>query len=99
MATSQDTDTNFCMRNNGNTTEQLQWMDLRAIRRYACVSERTLRAWIHRPVDPLPAVRVRTKILVRRTAFDAWLGAHQVKRLDVDIIVDELVAGIGAKDE
>ena len=86
------------MSNDGHTNEQAEWMDLRAIRRYACVSERTLREWIHRPVDPLPAVRVGTKILVCRGAFDAWLRAPQVKRVDVDTIVDELVAGLEVKD-
>jgi excisionase family DNA binding protein len=86
------------MSNDEHTNEQPEWMDLRAIRRYACVSERTLREWIHRPVDPLPAVRVGTKILVYRSTFDAWLGAHQVKRVDLGIIVDELVAGLEVKD-
>ena len=43
---------------------EIEWMDLRHLTRYICVSERTQRAWIHSPVDPLPAVRVRGKILV-----------------------------------
>lgn len=77
---------------------ETECLDLKGVQQYACVSERTLREWIHRPVDPLPAVRVGAKILVRRSAFDAWLGAHQVKRIDVDIIVEELVAGLGVKD-
>jgi len=34
-----------------------EWMGLRQITEYADVSERTLRAWIHAPVDPLPAIR------------------------------------------
>ncbi len=61
-------------------------MDLAALRRYIAVSERTLREWIHRPVNPLPAVRVETKILVRKSSFDAWLEAHQVRPVDsVDV--------------
>jgi len=44
-----------------------EWLDMKALEQYACVSERTLREWIHRAVDPLPAVRVGSKILVRRT--------------------------------
>lgn len=55
-----------------------EWLDLRALTKYAAVSERTLRGWIHRPVDPLPAVRVATKILVRRSVFDQWLEAHRL---------------------
>jgi excisionase family DNA binding protein len=75
-----------------------EWLDLRSLQKYACVSERTLRDWIHRAVDPLPAVRVRSKILVRRTEFDRWLETHQVKHVDVGCIVDELVAGVKGMD-
>src|SRR6266853_1683203 len=41
-----------------------EWVDLKALTGYACVSERTLREWIHRPENPSPAVRVGTKLLV-----------------------------------
>ena len=73
---------------------QPEWMDLKALQGYACVSERKLREWIHRPIDPLPAVRVGAKILVRRGAFDRWLENHRLKTIDVGCIVDELVAGV-----
>ena len=36
---------------------QPEWLDLKALQEYACLSNRTLREWIHRCVDPLPAVR------------------------------------------
>jgi hypothetical protein len=29
-----------------------EWMDLKTIQRYACVSERTVRDWIHHPKNP-----------------------------------------------
>jgi excisionase family DNA binding protein len=74
---------------------QVEWMDLKALQEYACVSERTFREWIHRPVEPLPAVRVGRKILVRRSDLDRWLASHQVKPLDVDGIVEEVVKGLG----
>ena len=45
-----------------------EWLGLRQLTEYAAVSERTIRAWIHAPVDPLPAVQVDRKILVRRRA-------------------------------
>jgi excisionase family DNA binding protein len=73
---------------------QPEWMDLKALRGYACVSERTLRDWMHRSVDPLPAVRVGSKILVRRSTFDRWLENHSLKTIDVGCIVDELVSGM-----
>jgi excisionase family DNA binding protein len=75
---------------------QPEWMDLKALQGYACVSERTLREWIHRVGDPLPAARVGTKILIRRTVFDSWLEKHQVRRVDLGGIVDELVGELRA---
>jgi excisionase family DNA binding protein len=74
--------------------QQPEWMDLKSLQRYACVSERTLREWIHRTLNPLPAARVGTKILVRRSNFDQWLENHRLKSIDVGCIVDELVAGV-----
>jgi hypothetical protein len=49
---------------------------------------------IHRAVGPLPASRVGTKILVRRSMFDRWLEGHQVKSVDITCIVDELVTAV-----
>lgn len=74
-----------------------EWMDLKALRQYACVSERTLREWIHRATNPLPASRVGSKILVRRSVFDGWLESHELKPVDVGCIVDELVAGVSGR--
>jgi excisionase family DNA binding protein len=73
---------------------QPEWLDLKALQGHACVSERTLREWIHRSIDPLPAARVGTKILVRRSVFDRWMEAHQVRQVDVGCIVDQLLAGV-----
>jgi excisionase family DNA binding protein len=74
--------------------QQPEWLDLGNLHQYACVSTRTLYDWIHRSDDPLPAVRVGGKILVRRSTFDRWLEAHPVKHIDVGRMVDELVAGV-----
>jgi excisionase family DNA binding protein len=74
--------------------EMVEWLDLRSLQQYACVSERTFREWIHRSTNPLPAVQVGGKILVRRSTFDQWLENHRLKSVDVACIVDELVAGV-----
>ena len=74
--------------------QQPEWLDLKALREYACVSERTLREWIHRPVDPLPAARVGAKLLIRRRVFDRWLEGHLVKQVDIGCMVEELLAGV-----
>jgi Helix-turn-helix domain len=73
---------------------QPEWLDLKALQAYACISERTLRDWIRRPTDPLPAVQVGAKILVRRSSFDSWLENHRFKATDVGSIVNEVVASL-----
>jgi excisionase family DNA binding protein len=82
------------MSNSNPKPAQLEWLDLRRLREYASVSNRTLRAWIHSPVDPLPAVRVGTKILVRRSQFDAWMELHRIKRVDLGCMVEEIVEAV-----
>jgi excisionase family DNA binding protein len=74
---------------------QAEWMDLKAIQAYACVSERTIREWIHLPVNPLRASQAGGgKILIKRSHFDAWLEAHPyqpINSIDVDQITDEII--------
>ena len=74
-----------------------EWLGLRRLSAFADVSERTLRTWIHSPVDPLPACRVGGKILVRQRDFDMWLEKHKIKPFaaeEVDKIVREVVEGV-----
>jgi len=70
-------------------------MDLKAIQRYACVSERKVRDWIHRSNNPLPAVQVeRGKFLIKRTQFDRWLEAHAYRpdeQQDLGRLVDSVM--------
>ncbi|MGO4883131.1 MAG: helix-turn-helix domain-containing protein [Bryobacteraceae bacterium] len=71
-----------------------EWMGLREVTQYANVSNRTLRLWIHSPVDPLPAVKVSGKHLVRRSELDAWLGRYRVRALpavELDRIVRDVL--------
>ena len=74
------------------------WLGLRQVTEYADVSERTVRAWIHSPVNALPAVRVGGKILVRRLELDAWLEKHRVRPLeaiDLNAIVRDALEAVG----
>ena len=76
-------------------TGEREWMDLSALTRYASVSERTLREWIHRPDNPPPAVRVGAKLLISRTKFDRWLESHSVvNSVDIAAMVDDVLNGI-----
>jgi len=80
------------------TQLEREWFSLRELTRYAAVSERTLREWTHREDDPLPAVRVDGKILIRRSLFDVWLERHRIKQarpVDVDAIVKGLLRDEG----
>jgi excisionase family DNA binding protein len=71
-----------------------EWLDLKNLSRYACVSERTLRTWIHRPINPLPATQVGNKMLIRRSAFDGWLETHKVRAVDIEGIVEDLIVRV-----
>jgi excisionase family DNA binding protein len=81
------------MREMEKTPTNAEWLSLREVTRYVNVSERTLRSWIHAPIDALPACRVGGRILVRRSELDQWLGRHRVKALD-SIDVDAIVKGV-----
>lgn len=76
-----------------------EWFDLRGLTLYAAVSERTIREWLHRSLNPLPAVRVGRKILVRRSTFDAWLEKHPLipaDSINVNETVNEILADMVA---
>jgi excisionase family DNA binding protein len=80
------------MTHGANSTDwrSPEWMGLRQVTDYASVCERTVRSWIHSAVDPLPAARVRGKILIRRTELDSWLERHRIRTfvaVDVDAVV------------
>jgi excisionase family DNA binding protein len=77
-----------------------EWLDLKALTKYACVSERTLREWIHRSDQPLPASQVGAKLLIKRSDFDRWMTSHrvtQIKSVDVDAVVSEVLAGLESR--
>jgi len=94
-----DTHSNACHlltihRNNSQPAQGREWFDLKALTQYVSVSERTIREWVHRAADPLPAVRVGTKILLRRSEFDRWLESHRLDPIDLGGIVEEMVSDL-----
>jgi len=73
----------------------MEWLDLRQLTQYAAISERTLRNWIHDPANPLPASQVGSKILVRRSDFDAYMEKHRIKSAEtVNQMVESILAGV-----
>jgi excisionase family DNA binding protein len=78
------------------STIEREWLSLRQLTEYAAISVRTLREWLHRSTDPLPAVRVNGKVLVRKSQFDEWLERHRIRPdadIDVDSIVNDILKG------
>jgi excisionase family DNA binding protein len=72
-----------------------EWMDIRGLTQYASVSPRTIREWIHRTNNPLPAAQVGNKLLISRSAFDVWLTGHTIKpSQEVQTIVDDVMQRI-----
>lgn len=83
------------------STELDPWLSLRALAAYSGLSIRTLRAHLTDPFHPLPCYRVgakiqagakvRAKILVRRSEFDAWMLKHRlVGAADIDRLMAEI---------
>lgn len=73
----------------------LEWLDLRSLTEYVAVSERTVRDWIHRPSNPLPAAQVGNKLLVKRSDLDQWLANHSIEpEHNVSAIVDDVMQRI-----
>lgn len=76
-----------------------EWMDLKTTQAYADVSDRTIREWIHRPQNPLPASQVEHgKILINRGRFDHWLEGHPMQSIgsiDVNRVADEILKQFG----
>jgi excisionase family DNA binding protein len=78
---------------NWSVPPEPEWLDLRALQAYAAVSNRTLREWIRRSSNPLPASQVGRKLLVRRRDFDRWIQAHRIQPVDrVGRVVNEVVS-------
>ncbi len=80
---------------NSQRRVQMEWLDLRALKHYASVSTRTIREWIHRTNNPLPAAQVGNKLLISRTVFDDWLAGHTVQpQQSVTAIVEDVMQRI-----
>jgi len=80
---------------NSQQRMQMEWLDLRALTQFASVSPRTIREWIHRTNNPLPATQVGNKLLISRTVFNDWLAGHTVQpRQSVTAIVEDVMQRI-----
>jgi excisionase family DNA binding protein len=67
--------------------------DLKGLSAYCSLGVPTLRDYIKS--GDLPCFKVKGKILVKRSEFDAWLECYRVPRKqEINTIVDEVMASI-----
>ena len=68
------------------------FLSLRALATYSGLSVRTLRTFLTEPAHPVPHYRIGSKLLVRRSDFDAWATRYRrVGRPDVAAVVDDVL--------
>jgi hypothetical protein len=71
------------------------YLPLKALAEYSGMSVRLLRNALTESVNPLPHYRYGTKILVRRSEFDAWMASHrQTHGADVAGIVNDVLQAL-----
>jgi hypothetical protein len=75
---------------------ETEYLDIQALSIYTCLSPRTLRKILNRQGGP-PAYRLPGKILVRRSDWDMWVEQYRREPVNLDDVVDEVLAGFQSK--
>ena len=69
-----------------------QYFDLKGLSVYSAVSVGSLRDYVK---TGLPHFKLKGKILIKRSEFDAWLERYRVnKKKDLAGLVDEIVSSL-----
>jgi excisionase family DNA binding protein len=58
--------------------EDDRYLKLPELARYSSLSVSTLQRYLKDPTRPIPAIRVGGLVLVKRSAFDAWMDEAKV---------------------
>jgi excisionase family DNA binding protein len=70
-----------------------QYFDLRGLSVYSALGVGTLRNYLKS--GGLPFFKLRGKILIKRSEFDAWLEGYRVNRKqDLNNVVDEILTSL-----
>jgi len=70
-----------------------QYFDLRGLSAYSAVAVSTLRDYIK--TGDLPCFKVKGKILIRKSEFDAWIEERRYnKKQDLNTIVDRVMKSL-----
>jgi len=71
------------------------YLPLKLLANYSGMSVRTLRGLLRHPVTPLPYYQIGTKILVRRSEYDAWASRFKsVVSGALNTVVDDMLRGL-----
>ncbi len=81
------------MNNSNNITFEDQYLTLKQLSKYSSLSVRTIRDYLNDPVDPIPAYRLKRKILILRSQFDSWMQNNKIGG-NVNNIVEEMVNAV-----
>lgn len=73
-----------------------EYLDLRALSHYSCLSVRTLRVILARPGGP-PHYRPGGKVLMKKSDWDYWLAQFKTAPVDLDALVADVMAEINGK--
>ena len=70
-----------------------QYLSIEGAAQYASVSKKTIQRWIKGGL-PVYQGTTRGKVLIRPTDIDAYLTRRQVRPVDLDAMVNEVLWGI-----
>lgn len=73
-----------------------QYFDLPGLEAYSSIKVPTLRDRIKH--DGLPAFKVKGKILIKRSEFNAWMESYRIKGMDAQSIAREVVSKLLESD-
>jgi hypothetical protein len=76
-----------------NSLTAPEYLDLKALSRYSCLSVQTLRSILSRPGGP-PHYKPGGKVLIKRSDWDSWMAQHRQEPKDLDAIVEGVMAEI-----
>lgn len=80
------------MKSRSITTQDDGYLSLAALSAYSGLCVRTLRSRLRDPQAPLPHFRIGSKIVVKRSDYDAWvLRFRDARPGTLDTIVDDVL--------
>jgi hypothetical protein len=75
-----------------------EYLDLKQLSIRTGLSPRTIRYWVHDPVNPLPAYRPRNKLLFKWHEVERWIARARVTNpggFDCRALLDEVASECG----